>query len=67
MKLRSIFPANQLDKGTPLIISSKPSKAGSDRTLVFGDLGSIENSWIAKEFFKAYFIDSGISPAVRGF
>jgi hypothetical protein len=70
MKLRSLFPNTQLEKGTALVIHSRlnypsPLESGDgSKSLVFGGLGEIQNSWLAKEFFKAYFVGQGNSPAV---
>jgi hypothetical protein len=63
--LRSVFPNNQLKKGTPLVVYSQPSKDGTIRSLVFEGLGQVDNTWVSKEFFKAYFVGEGNSPAVE--
>lgn len=62
--LRSVFPSNQLSKGTPLVVYSQPSKDDTTRSLVFEGLGEVDNTWVSKEFFMAYFVGEGNSPAV---
>jgi hypothetical protein len=65
--LRSIFPSKQLNKGAPLVVHSQPSKDGVVRSLIFEGLGQVDNAWVSKEFFKAYFVGEGNSPAVEHF
>lgn len=67
--LKSLFPTTALPKGTPLdIILVAPSGSPSHpRTLIFRDMGLVENDWVAEEFVLAYFEGNGISPPVRSF
>ncbi|OJA18840.1 hypothetical protein AZE42_00821 [Rhizopogon vesiculosus] len=66
-KLKSLFPTTALPKGTPLdIILGAPSGSPSrPRTLIFRDMGSVENDWVANEFVLAYFEGNGISPPLK--
>ncbi|OAX44885.1 hypothetical protein K503DRAFT_861161 [Rhizopogon vinicolor AM-OR11-026] len=66
-KLKSLFPTATLPKGTPLdIILGAPSGSPSrPRALVFRDMGSVENDWVADEFVLAYFEGNGISPPLK--
>lgn len=66
-KLKSIFPNAPLAKHAPLdIFLSVPNSSGP-RTLVFRDIGSIENDWVATEFVLHYFEGDGPSPPVSLF
>ncbi|KAF8311291.1 hypothetical protein DL93DRAFT_2061247, partial [Clavulina sp. PMI_390] len=62
--LRSIFPNTPLAKGTPLTIHSAPASQDEPRALIFEDLGTVKDNWIATRFFKSYFVEQGGSPAV---
>jgi len=63
-ELKSLFPTTPFAKHTPLHAVLSVSPTGS-RTLSFPDLGQVEDTWLATEFFKAYFVGNGISPVVR--
>lgn len=64
-KLRSIFPNSPLGKHTPFDIYLAAPVAGRPRALVFRDMGSIEDDWVATEFVLHYFEGEGPSPPVR--
>lgn len=64
-KLKSLFPNSPFEKHTPLDIFLSAPSHERQRTLVFRDLGSIENDWVATEFVLHYFEGAGPSPAVR--
>jgi len=65
--LKSIFPISPLAKHTPLDIYLSAPVAGRPRSLVFRDMGSIDNTWVATEFVLHYFEGDGPSPPVRPF
>ena len=64
-KLKSLFPNSPLAKHTPLDIFLAAPVPGRPRSLVFRDLGAIENDWVATEFVLHYFEGIGPSPPVR--
>lgn len=64
-KLKTLFPNSPLAKHTPLDIILAPPIPGQPRALIFRDLGSIENDWLAREFVLHYFEGQGPSPQVR--
>ncbi|KAI5124422.1 hypothetical protein M0805_008306 [Coniferiporia weirii] len=66
-KLKSMFPSTPLAKGVPLeiILLSPPKNLSEKRTLIVRDLGSVDNNWLSKEFFMAYFEGSGLSPPMK--
>ena len=66
-KLKSIFPNAPLAKHTPLDIFLSAPSPNRPRTLVFQDLGLIENDWVATEFVLHYFEGDGPSPPVSSF
>jgi hypothetical protein len=63
-KLKSIFPNAPLAKHAPLDIFLSAPSSSRPRALVFQDLGSIENDWVATEFVLHYFDGDGPSPPV---
>jgi len=63
-ELKSLFPTTPLAKHTPLHAVLRVSPAGT-RSLSFPELGRVEDTWLATEFFKAYFVGKGISPAMK--
>lgn len=63
--LRSAFPNTPLEKGTPLVVYSMPSAGDETRSLILEGLGRVDNTWISTQFFKAYFVGQGNSPAVE--
>lgn len=67
-KLKTLFPATAVKKGTSLdiLLTAPTGDSKRQRTLVFRDLGSIESDWVAEQFMLAYFEGEGISPAVSG-
>ena len=66
-KLKSIFPNAPLAKHAPLDIFLSAPRSSRPRSLVFQDLGSIENDWVATEFVLHYFEGDGPSPPVSLF
>lgn len=63
-KLKSIFPNSPLAKHTPLDMYLAAPLPGQPRSLVFRDMGSIENDWVATELVLHYFEGDGPSPPV---
>ncbi|KAF9520551.1 hypothetical protein BS47DRAFT_1387168 [Hydnum rufescens UP504] len=60
-ELKAVFPLTQLQKHTPLVVYSSPTKNPSDaRSLIFEGLGDVKNTWIAEHFFKVYFTGKGL-------
>ncbi|KAG1755008.1 chalcone-flavanone isomerase-domain-containing protein [Suillus paluster] len=66
-ELKSLFPTTALSKGTALdVVLVAPSRSPSrPRSLIFRDMGSVENDWVAEEFVLAYFEGNGISPPLK--
>jgi len=66
LRFKSLFPNTSLQKHSSVdVILSPRSDISGTRRLVIWDLGTIENDWVAKEFFKAYFAGDGISPPLK--
>jgi hypothetical protein len=63
-KLKGLFPNSSLSKHTPLDIYLSAPLKDRQRALVFRDLGSVEDDWVATEFALHYFEGSGPSPPV---
>ena len=63
-KLKSLFPNSPLTKHTPLDIFLSAPTPNRPRALVFRDLGSVENDWVATELVLNYFDGNGPSPPV---
>ncbi|KAF8898415.1 chalcone-flavanone isomerase-domain-containing protein [Infundibulicybe gibba] len=64
-KLKSMFPNSPLEKHTPLDIYLTPPFTDRPRALIFRDMGSIENDWVATELVLHYFAGDGPSPALK--
>ncbi|KAL0950802.1 hypothetical protein HGRIS_007567 [Hohenbuehelia grisea] len=64
-KLKSLFPNSPLAKHTPLDIYLTPPTPGKPRSLVFRDMGAIEDNWVATELVLAYFDGDGPSPPLK--
>lgn len=65
--LKGLFPNSPLAKHTPLDIFLAAPIPNRPRPLIFRDLGSVENDWVATEFVLNYFGPEAPSPAVRCF
>ena len=63
-KLKTLFPNASLAKHTPFEIFLAAPASGQPRSLVFRDLGTIENDWVATELVLHYFERNAPSPAV---
>jgi len=63
--LKSLFPNAPFAKYSPLDIFLAAPMPNRPRSLVFRDLGSIENDWVATELVLNYFDKDGPSPSVR--
>jgi len=64
--LKSLFPNVSLPKHKPLhAVLTAPEPGSGTRTLMFPELGSVDDPWLANEFFLAYFSGNGISPAMK--
>ncbi|KAI0786077.1 chalcone-flavanone isomerase-domain-containing protein [Abortiporus biennis] len=64
-KFKSMFPNTPLTKHTPLDILLLAPEPGQPRSLIVRDLGAVQNDWLAREFFLAYFEGDGISPPMK--
>ncbi|PPQ75468.1 hypothetical protein CVT24_013319 [Panaeolus cyanescens] len=64
-KLKSLFPNSPLAKHTPLDIYLATPAPNRPRSLIFRDLGTLENDWVATEFVKNYFGSEAPSPALK--
>jgi hypothetical protein len=65
-KLKSIFPGTPLSKHMPLdiLLTAPSSDPEQTRSLIFRDMGAVDNDWVATEFVLAYFAGDGPSPPV---
>ena len=63
-KLKTLFPNTSLTKHTPFDILLSGPKPDRPRSLIFRDLGSIDNDWVATELVLHYFDGEAPSPAV---
>ena len=63
-KLKTLFPNAPLEKHTPYDILLSGPKPNRPRSLIFSDLGAIENDWVATELVLHYFEGDAPSPAV---
>jgi len=63
-QLKGLFPNSNLAKHTPLDIYLSAPIGNRQRVLLFRDLGSVENDWVATEFMLHYFERAGPSPPV---
>ncbi|KAH7915112.1 chalcone-flavanone isomerase-domain-containing protein [Hygrophoropsis aurantiaca] len=66
-KLKSMFPTTALSKNTSLdiLLTAPTGDPSRPRSLIFRDMGSVENDWVATEFVMAYFEGDGISPPLK--
>jgi hypothetical protein len=62
-KLKSLFPTTSIEKHQPFDIFLPEPMPGKPRSLVFRDLGAVENNWVATEFIMSYV--EGLSPALK--
>jgi hypothetical protein len=63
-KLKSLFPNTPLAKHTPFDIYLPAPMDGSTRTIIFRDMGIIENEFVATDLFLHYFEGQSPSPPV---
>lgn len=63
-KLKSIFPNSSLKKHTPFDMLLTGPIPNRPRSLIFRDLGTIDNDWVATELVLHYFEGDAPSPAV---
>ncbi|KAH9487093.1 hypothetical protein JR316_0001161 [Psilocybe cubensis] len=63
--LKGLFPNSPLAKHVPLDIYLPAPDPNRPRALIFRDLGSIENDWVATEFVLNYFDKEGPSPPLK--
>jgi len=63
-KLKSIFPNSSLKKHTPFDMLLTGPMPNRPQSLIFRDLGTIENDWVATELVLHYFEGDAPSPAV---
>ncbi|TFK76810.1 hypothetical protein BDN72DRAFT_829976 [Pluteus cervinus] len=64
-KLKTLFPNTPLKKHEPLDVLLTAPTPGKPRALIFRDLGSVENDWVATEFVLHYFQENAPSPAFK--
>ncbi|KAF5374855.1 hypothetical protein D9758_000061 [Tetrapyrgos nigripes] len=64
-KLKTLFPNSPLTKHTPLDVFLSEPVSGKPRSLIFRDLGAIEDDWVAVEFVLHYFEGEGLSPPLK--
>ncbi|KAF8349203.1 chalcone-flavanone isomerase-domain-containing protein [Amanita rubescens] len=64
-KLKSIFPNSSLKKHTPFDMLLTGPMPNRPRSLIFRDLGTIENDWVATELVLHYFEGDAPSPAMK--
>ncbi|KAF7339946.1 p-loop containing nucleoside triphosphate hydrolase protein [Mycena venus] len=63
--LKTLFPNSPLAKHASLDLYVPPPAPGQPRPLIFRDLGSVQNNWVATELLLYYFTGSGPSPALK--
>jgi hypothetical protein len=63
-KLKSLFPNTPLAKHTPFDIYLPAPSDGLIRTIIFRDMGIIENEFVATDLLLHYFEDPSPSPPV---
>ncbi|KAF9535498.1 chalcone-flavanone isomerase-domain-containing protein [Crepidotus variabilis] len=64
-KLKGLFPNSSIAKHTPLDVFLSTPLPDKQRVLLFRDLGSVENDWVATELFLHYFEGAGPSPPLK--
>ncbi|KAL6304170.1 chalcone isomerase [Sparassis latifolia] len=66
-KFKSLFPNTPLAKHTPMdiLLTAPPRDPSQARSLIIRDLGSVQNDWLCREFFLAYFEGDGLSPPLK--
>ncbi|TDL28790.1 hypothetical protein BD410DRAFT_834821 [Rickenella mellea] len=66
-KFGTLFPNTPLQKHSPLeiLLTAPEVDPNEQRALVVRDLGAVQNNWLAREFFLAYFEGQGISPPLK--
>ncbi|KAJ7129976.1 chalcone isomerase [Mycena crocata] len=63
--LKTLFPNSPLVKHASLDVYLPAPVAGQPRSLVFRDLGTVQNNWVATELFLYYFAGNGASPKLK--
>ncbi|KAJ7219181.1 chalcone-flavanone isomerase-domain-containing protein [Mycena pura] len=61
--VKTLFPNTSFAKHTPLDVYVPAPVPGQARPLVFRDMGTVQNSWVATELVLYYFAGNGASPA----
>ncbi|KAJ7655169.1 chalcone isomerase, partial [Mycena polygramma] len=63
--LKTLFPNSPLAKHAPLDVYVPAPIQGQPRPLIFRDLGTVQNNWVAIELLLYYFAGNGPSPALK--
>jgi hypothetical protein len=63
--LKTLFPNKPLSRHASLDVYVPAPVPGQLRSLIFRDLGTVQNNWVATEFLLHYFSGNAPSPAVR--
>jgi hypothetical protein len=63
--LKTLFPNSSLAKHASLDLYVPAPVSGQPRPIIFRDLGSVQNNWVATELLLYYFAGNGPSPPVR--
>ncbi|KAJ7293228.1 chalcone-flavanone isomerase-domain-containing protein [Mycena rebaudengoi] len=63
--LKTLFPNSPLAKGFPLDIYVPAPVPNQPRPIIFRDLGSVQNGWVATELLLYYFEGKGASPKLK--
>lgn len=62
--LKTLFPNSPLAKHASLDLYVPAPVPGQPRPIIFRDLGTVQNNWVATELLLYYFAGKGPSPAV---
>ncbi|KAJ7042596.1 chalcone isomerase [Mycena alexandri] len=63
--LKTLFPNSPLAKHASLDLYVPAPVPGQLRPVIFRDLGSVQNNWVATELILHYFAGNGASPALK--
>ncbi|KAJ6519493.1 hypothetical protein C8R45DRAFT_951721 [Mycena sanguinolenta] len=63
--LKTLFPNTPLAKHASLDLYVPAPVPGQPRPIIFRDLGSVQDNWVATELLLYYFAGNGPSPALK--
>ncbi|KAJ6574753.1 chalcone isomerase [Mycena capillaripes] len=63
--LKTLFPNSPLAKHASLDLYVPAPVPGQPRSIIFRDLGTVQNNWVATELLLYYFTGKGPSPALK--